>query len=227
MRLRNTNDNIGTRENTDTKYFALIVAALSFAIGQAAAGDIPKSRALPVGSSQAVTKRKLVVSVPDRKLAVIENGAVVRIYAIAVGAHRTPTPDGRFKVANRIANPTYYHKGAVIRPGRANPLGNRWMGLDAKGYGIHGTNIPASIGRAASHGCIRMGKHDVEELFTRVRIGDAVEIHRERSAELAAIFHSVLVTSANPKTVIEVKPSTFAVMAATAGELQSQGAVTR
>jgi L,D-transpeptidase ErfK/SrfK len=41
------------------------------------------------------------------------------------------------------------------------------MGLSVRGYGIHGTNAPKSIGKAASHGCVRMSKRDLEELFER------------------------------------------------------------
>jgi hypothetical protein len=59
------------------------------------------------------------------------------------------------------------------------------MGLSEKGYGIHGTNEPGSIGKAASHGCIRMGKADLEELYALVQVGDAVEIHAEHDATVA------------------------------------------
>jgi len=76
----------------------------------------------------------------------------------------------------------------VTKPGKNNPLGNRWMGLSKKSYGIHGTNVPASIGKAASHGCIRMGKHDVEELFELVRVGDTVEIVGTRNAEAEKVL---------------------------------------
>jgi len=62
------------------------------------------------------------------------------------------------------------------------------MGLSAKGYGIHGTNQPSSIGKAASTGCIRMGQSDLEELFERVSVGDAVEIRAERDEQAAKIF---------------------------------------
>jgi len=62
------------------------------------------------------------------------------------------------------------------------------MGLSLKGYGIHGTNVPKSIGTAASHGCIRMAKNDIEELFDTVRTGDQVEIVGERNAETARLF---------------------------------------
>jgi lipoprotein-anchoring transpeptidase ErfK/SrfK len=132
--------------------------------------------------------RRVVVSIPDRKLALVEEGRVVKVYRVAVGAPVNPSPEGRFQVVTRIEQPTYYAPGTVIPPGKANPLGTRWIGLNKKGYGIHGTNEPRSIGRQASHGCIRMRNTDVEELFELVRAGDAVEIHGTRSVELAAIF---------------------------------------
>ncbi len=96
------------------------------------------------------TVRWVLVSIPDRKLALFANGKVVRIYRIAVGKTSTPSPVGEFKIVNRVSNPTYYHKGQVIAAGKGNPVGTRWMGLSAKGYGIHGTNQPNSIGKAAS-----------------------------------------------------------------------------
>ncbi len=134
------------------------------------------------------TVRWVLVSIPDRKLALIENGKVVRIYRAAVGKTSTPSPAGEFKIVNRVTNPTYYHKGQVIAAGKGNPVGSRWMGLSAKGYGIHGTNQPNSIGKAASTGCIRVGKEDLEELFALVDVGDAVQIRAERDEQIAAIF---------------------------------------
>jgi len=115
------------------------------------------------------TVRWVLVSIPDRKLALFANGKVVRIYRVAVGKTSTPSPAGEFKIVNRVTNPTYYHKGQVIGAGKGNPVGTRWMGLSAKGYGIHGTNHPNSIGKSASTGCIRMGKQDLEELFASRR----------------------------------------------------------
>ncbi len=134
------------------------------------------------------TKRLIVVSIPDRKLALLEDGQVVKTYDIAVGADVSPTPTGTFTIANRVKDPTYYHDGQVIPAGPKNPVGNRWIGLSEKHYAIHGTNAPRSIGKAASHGCVRMGKKNIEELFTRVRVGDTVEIHGERDELVARIF---------------------------------------
>lgn len=132
--------------------------------------------------------RRIVICLTDRKLAVLEDGAVVKIYDTAVGAAKSPSPVGIFQVVNRIALPTYYAPRKAIPPGKKNPLGTRWIGLSLKGFGIHGTNVPKSIGRAASHGCIRLRNDDVEELFERVRPGDVVEFHAQRNEELMHIF---------------------------------------
>ena len=133
-------------------------------------------------------QRQIIVSIPDRKLALLEDGDVVKVYDVAVGAEKSPSPSGDFTIVNRLENPTYYRPGVVIEAGANNPLGTRWMGLSQKGFGIHGTNQPQSIGKAASHGCIRMAQKDLEELFTFVQIGDAVSIRAERDDEVAAIF---------------------------------------
>jgi hypothetical protein len=62
------------------------------------------------------------------------------------------------------------------------------VGLSQKGYGIHGTNAPRSVGHAASHGCIRLRNRDMERLFTLLRVGDRVEIHGERDEQIAKVF---------------------------------------
>ena len=139
----------------------------------------------PQTQRPAVSDRLIVVSIPDRKLVLLENGAVKRVYPVAVGKPSTPSPAGRFTIVRRVSDPTYSHNGKVVGPGPKNPVGSRWMGLSTRGYGIHGTNEPNSIGKAASHGCIRMGKADLEELYTLAEVGDAVEIHAEHDATVA------------------------------------------
>jgi len=154
-------------------------------------------------AAQAAPARQIIVSIADRKLALIENGEVTKIYSVAVGKDTTPSPTGTFTIVNRLTNPTYYHTGMVVPQGPQNPIGTRWIGLSQKGYGIHGTNAPKSIGKAASHGCIRMAKKDLEELFEMVRPGDVVEIRGERDEQTAAIFGTaepVVVATATAST---------------------------
>jgi lipoprotein-anchoring transpeptidase ErfK/SrfK len=144
--------------------------------------------------------RRILVSIPDRKLAVMEADRVVKVFATAVGAPATPSPSGIYRIVASIPDPTWYGKGKVIGPGKNNPIGTRWLGLDLKGYGIHGTNNPASIGHNASHGCVRMRNHDVEELFGMVRIGDRVELYAERTPELDRIFGETVVAESRTET---------------------------
>ncbi len=149
------------------------------------------------------TKRVIVVSLEDHKLALVEDGKVKKIYSVAVGKPSTPSPVGTFTIARRVMNPTYSHDGRIVPPGPNNPVGTRWMGLSIPGYGIHGTNVPSSIGKAASHGCIRMAKKDLEELYPMVEVGDTVELIGQRNEETAQIFGDAAtpVPSAQPATL--------------------------
>lgn len=159
----------------------VLLALLSFAIVDAAAAQDAQP-------SQPVSGRLLLVSLEDRQLAVIDGGNVIARFAVAVGATNSPSPVGQFHIVNRITNPTYYHPGSVIPSGKNSPIGTRWVGLSQKGYGIHGTNAPRSIGQAASHGCIRLRNRDMERLFALLRVGDVVEIHGERDEQVAQVF---------------------------------------
>jgi lipoprotein-anchoring transpeptidase ErfK/SrfK len=143
---------------------------------------------LVIATAEMKGERRIVVSIPDRKLALLVDGEVKRIYSVAVGKETTPSPAGSFTIINRVPNPTWYGPKKVVMPGKANPLGTRWIGLSRKSYGIHGTNAPSSIGKAASHGCIRMRKADVEELFDLVEAGDAVDMLDGRTEETAKLF---------------------------------------
>ncbi len=145
---------------------------------------------LVIASAEACAqeRKRIVVSIPDRKLVLMRGDRVIKIYDVAVGKSSSPSPVGEFKIAARILNPTWYGPGKIVGPGKDNPLGTRWMGLGYRGYGIHGTNVPSSIGKAASHGCIRMRQRDVEELFSLVEVGTTVELRGERPAVIAMIF---------------------------------------
>ena len=106
-----------------------------------------------------------------------------RTLKVATGQSIYPTPVGSWHVVDMQRNPWWippdspWAKGLKpIPPGPGNPLGTRWMGLNAPGVGMHGTPDAASIGYSASHGCIRMYVPDAEWLFDRVHIGTPVFI---------------------------------------------------
>ena len=110
-------------------------------------------------------------------------GQVVRMLGVAVGQAIYPTPTGSFTIVDKQLHPWWYPPNSSwaagekpIPPGPSNPLGTRWMGLNAPGVGIHGTPNPASIGYSASHGCIRMRIPDAEWVFERVQVGTPVWI---------------------------------------------------
>lgn len=175
------------------RYAEAMVLALALTASRMAAAQSAKPNG---GPFRARSPRHVLVSIPDRKLAVLEDGKVIRTFPVAVGAAVSPSPAGEFHIVHRVTDPTYYHSGVVIPPGPDNPVGTRWVGLTQKGYGIHGTNEPNSIGKARSHGCIRMRNHDIEQFFTMVSVGDTVEIRSERDQQTAEIFGAEADTTA-------------------------------
>jgi len=101
---------------------------------------------------------------------------VVRSYPVASGKDNS-TPAGDFVIINRLTDPTWYYEGQVEPAGSPdNPLGNRWMGFDIKGYGLHGTTDPDKIGQYATLGCLRMHNKDIEELFELIPVGSLISI---------------------------------------------------
>jgi hypothetical protein len=110
----------------------------------------------------------------------------VRSYRVGLGTENG-TPEGVWKVKNRLENPTYYPPASaadkrIIPPDDpTNPLGRRWIGLEGvagdavghEGYGIHGTIEPESIGKAVSLGCIRMHNEDVAFLYMLMMPGQS------------------------------------------------------
>ena len=177
--------------------WAVAVSVAAVLGSQAIAQDAAKVESTPAQTAQ--VKRTIVVSLEDRKLALVEDGQVVKVYTVSVGKPSTPSPVGTFTIQRRVKNPVYQHEGKAIQPGPANPVGSRWMGLSVKGYGIHGTNEPKSIGKAASHGCIRMARKDLEEMYEMVHVGDSVELIGQRNEETAELFgEPKLVTAEQP-----------------------------
>jgi lipoprotein-anchoring transpeptidase ErfK/SrfK len=172
-------------------------------VGQSSAKQAPtqpevKEQAPAAGAQ----KRLIVVSLEDRRLALVEDGQVKKVYSVAVGKRSTPSPTGTFTIERRVMNPIYHHSGKTVVPGPGNPVGTRWMGLSIPGYGIHGTNEPDSIGKAASHGCIRMAKADLEEFYALVAVGDTVELVGERNEETAQLFGNGDPVAQPVKTVV-------------------------
>jgi L,D-transpeptidase ErfK/SrfK len=135
-----------------------------------------------------VTKKKLgkvlLVDLSQRKIRLYSKGKLEKTYRCAVGMRGYSTPTGSFKIVRKVKWPTWGNPGSAwaknmpsyIGPGPSNPLGTRALYLNVSGIRIHGTSKRSSIGTAASHGCMRMLREDVEELYKKVPVGTKVHI---------------------------------------------------
>ncbi|MBR0220092.1 MAG: L,D-transpeptidase family protein [Clostridia bacterium] len=122
-----------------------------------------KAAVLPASAGQ---ERMLIwVELDNKRLTVYENGEGLAVFPIASGAGDTPSPIGTFRVTSRFMTDF-------------SGFGTRFLGLNVPwgSYGLHGTNKPNSIGKNASHGCIRMNVSDAETLYAMVPTGTRVVI---------------------------------------------------
>lgn len=161
---------------------------------------VPARRVLPVDPPE----DGLVVNLPERGVFLFRHGAFDKFYPVAIGQPgRFATPTGHYTLASRVKDPTWFPpewagmgKDTVVEAGPDNPLGDRWMGLDTGGLGLHSTTQPTSIGSAASHGCMRMYPQSARELFEKVEVGFPVRIEYEpvklgRDAESGSLCISI------------------------------------
>jgi lipoprotein-anchoring transpeptidase ErfK/SrfK len=108
---------------------------------------------------------------------------LVAFYPASIGSTEKPAPTGTLVVRsitydpNYTYNPAYAFKGqtaehkVTVRPGPNNPVGLVWIGLSDNGYGIHGTPDPDQVGKAQSHGCVRLTNWDALALARMVKCG--------------------------------------------------------
>jgi lipoprotein-anchoring transpeptidase ErfK/SrfK len=125
------------------------------------------------------------VSLADRVLRLHQGDrTILKEMTVAVGKSSTPTPTGNFEVMEMVENPIWqnpWKSSVVYQEGDpANPLGVRWIGFKKAGeddYGIHGTENQNSLGKAITHGCIRLSNEDVSYLYDQLEEGTPVVIH--------------------------------------------------
>ncbi|KJJ84110.1 ErfK/YbiS/YcfS/YnhG family protein [Candidatus Omnitrophus magneticus] len=119
----------------------------------------------------------ILVNKTQKILILKKNGNVVKTYPVAVGKDNC-TPAGVFNITDKMVKPAWTNqKGQIIQPdSKEYEIGERWMAISVKGYGIHGTNDENVIGKAMTSGCVRMHNVDVIELYDIVPKGTAVEI---------------------------------------------------
>ena len=162
---------------------------------------------LPAFSLRALNESyELVLNIPANKLLLFNRGAVIKEYTVGVGSSLTPTPLGDFKVVRRIHNPAWvnpYRQSKVIAPGETNPIGRYWLGfaMNKKNqeYGFHATADLNSIGKASTHGCIRLYPQDMQELFNLVSVNTPVHV----------IYNPVEVQEFQNKLFVRVYPDIY------------------
>lgn len=131
-------------------------------------------------SPSSLARPEIQLNIPEYVLRLVDNGNILREYHVAVGTPYEPTPTGKFIIAYKEKNPTWYPGSGFadktpVPPGPGNPLGTRWIEF-LPAYGIHGTDKAWSIEYPVSGGCIRMYNQDVEELYELVDIGTPLTI---------------------------------------------------
>jgi len=150
--------------------------------------EIEKITETKVPPNPAFKTRKIFVDTKERLLEVFDNDQLVCEFPITPGSTALPAPIGTWKIVGIVTLPWFrYDEGMLehgvrtedfynLPPGPNNLVGILWMGLNKTGIGIHGTNNPETIGRAASHGCIRLANWDAARVKDLVSEGDTAII---------------------------------------------------
>ena len=135
--------------------------------------------------------RVLMVYTKEKMVDLLEDGQLLASFPITPGSTTLPAPPGTWKIENMASMPYFRYDESMLEhgvrsnnfvnlpPGPNSPVGVMWMGLNKSGIGLHGTNNPETIGRAASHGCIRLANWDAVKLSQMVTTGVTVHIDGE------------------------------------------------
>jgi lipoprotein-anchoring transpeptidase ErfK/SrfK len=130
------------------------------------------------------------VSSRKRAVYVFQNRNAVARYPASVGSREFPNPEGSWKIVSQVYAPDYRYDRHYLKTGRRSPsalrlppgpnniVGLMWLGLNKEGFGVHGSADPETIGRATSHGCVRLTNWDAQRLAQWVGIGTPVTISR-------------------------------------------------
>jgi len=151
--------------------------------------DQPDTQTSTPAESAAPRNVSVKIDTKTNVLGVFGNEKLIAAYPVTIGSAHTASPIGEWKVRGIAKLPKFRYDKEMLEHGQRsgnfymlpagprNPVGVMWIALNKKGIGIHGTNDPNSIGRAVSHGCIRLANWDVVRLATKIKAGDNVSIH--------------------------------------------------
>lgn len=143
--------------------------------------------ALGVGTAQPKADR-IVVSKAGKTLKAYDAaGKLTALFTVSSGSSRDPLPLGDWKILGKAYNPPFAYNPELfwdvpdsedkqrLPPGPNGPVGVVWIDLSKEHYGIHGTPEPQTIGRAQSHGCVRLTNWDAARLAQMVTGNTKVE----------------------------------------------------
>lgn len=129
----------------------------------------------------------VVINIPQQRLFLYQNGALQKVYPVAVGKAVTQTNLGEHKIGGKAYDPTWHIPKSIqaelkdgrttVPPGPDNPLGPVFvrLGNPKLGLGIHGTNAPSSVPGVRSHGCVRMKSEQALDFARTINTGsDAI-----------------------------------------------------
>lgn len=133
---------------------------------------------------QQVAAAKVVVDKSDGVLKVYDDGdKLIAQFPATMGSSHDPLPIGTWKIQGVSRNPDFHYnpklfwdvsnskEAVLLQPGPNSPVGVVWLDLNKPHYGIHGTSEPHTIGRAESHGCVRLTNWDAARLAQMVKPG--------------------------------------------------------
>jgi lipoprotein-anchoring transpeptidase ErfK/SrfK len=153
------------------------------------------TKAVQPKETEATMGRTIVVRLNENRLYLYDGFDAVRSYSVATAKPGFTTPTGVWTIYDKKENPTWYNPAldswgadlpAVIPGGPGNPMGTRAIYIDAPGLiRVHGTTDDSSIGRYASHGCIRMHNSEIEQLYPMIDVGEHVVVVGARPAGAA------------------------------------------
>jgi lipoprotein-anchoring transpeptidase ErfK/SrfK len=133
-------------------------------------------------------ERVIKINTREKILDLYEDETLLASLPITPGSGYLATPPGTWRIVGITQMPTFRWDKSVLDYGVRsdnyynlpigpnNPVGVMWIGLSKPGIGVHGTNQPQTIGRSASHGCMRTANWDVVRLTKMITKGMTVII---------------------------------------------------
>jgi lipoprotein-anchoring transpeptidase ErfK/SrfK len=173
---------------TDRKATAAAIATIFESVGALSDAERTVSarvKTLKPEVTENSFSKSVIVDLSERRIRLFDGMELEITYPCAVGTAEFPTPTGEYEITLKRFLPTWVNPAtdgwgkdmpASIPSGPGNPLGTRALNISASGIRFHGTENIGSVGTAASHGCMRMVRSDIEDFFERVEVGTKVYI---------------------------------------------------